>query len=199
VEVSKLHYSILYIIVIFVVILVTTDNAYGQTLNDSSSNDTQTSDFLTILSNTKEGNGETLQIPVNSLLFNVTPHNDENGKLISLSLSLKPGLDDLYKDLGLFDKPRDIVFIYPSFTQAAYGTNGFYDFYHNECDTKCLTVPIPTGVHGFQSSSIAGAWILKLLNYPYLKDEDVDKNPDILKQYKRVALLTKSTQYHTFQ
>jgi len=128
-------------------------------------------------------------LPVKDLLFNVIPHNDENGKLISLSLELKPGLDNLYKDLGLFDKPRDIVFIYPSFTQAAYGKDGFYDFYNNKCDTKCLTVKIPTGIHGFQSSSIAGAWVLKLLNYPYLKDEDVDKNPDVLKQYKRVIVL----------
>ena len=189
-EVSKLHYSIFFITIIFVVIFITADNAYAQTLNDSSTNGTaETSDILTIQSNTAEGNGETLQLPVNSFLFNVTPHNDENGKLISLSLSLKDGYDDLYKELGLFDKPRDIVFIYPSFTQAAYGTNGFYDFYHDKCDSKCLTVPMPTGVHGFQSSSIAGAWALKLLNYPYVKDQDVDQNPDILKQYKRVIVL----------
>lgn len=41
----------------------------------------------------------------------------------------------------------------------------------------------------FQSSSIIGAWVLKLLNYSYVKDQDVDKNPDILKQYKRVIVL----------
>ncbi|SMH72212.1 hypothetical protein [Candidatus Nitrosotalea okcheonensis] len=35
----------------------------------------------------------------------------------------------------------------------------------------------------FQSSSIIGAWVLKL-NYSYVKDHDVDKNPNILKQYK---------------
>ncbi|MDE1727489.1 MAG: hypothetical protein KGH89_09565, partial [Thaumarchaeota archaeon] len=33
------------------------------------------------------------------------------------------------------------------------------------------------------------AWVLKLLNYSYVKDQDVDKNPDILKQYKRVIIL----------
>ncbi len=53
----------------------------------------------------------------------------------------------------------------------------------------CLTVPIPSSVNGFQSSSIIGAWVLKLLNYSYVKDQDVDKNPDILKQYKRVIVL----------
>ncbi|MGI0063174.1 MAG: hypothetical protein ACREBA_12050, partial [Nitrosotalea sp.] len=31
--------------------------------------------------------------------------------------------------------------------------------------------------------------VLKLLNYSYVKDQDVDKNPDILKQYKRVIVL----------
>lgn len=141
-----------------------------------------------MISNT-EGNEQTLYLPIKELLFNITPHNDKNGKLISLSLELKPGLDKLYADIGLFDKPRDAVFIYPSFTQAAYGKNGFYDFYNKKCDIRCLTVNIPTGVHGVQASSITGAWALKLLNYPYLKDEDVDKNPDILKQYKRVIVL----------
>ena len=161
-------------------------NAYGQSTTYDVPNNP--GDYLTVVSNT-EGNEQTLHLPLKEFLFNVTPHDDSSGNLISLSLELKPELNNLYKDIGLFDKPRDIVFIYPSFTQAAYGKNGFYDFYNNKCDTTCLTVPIPTGIHGSQSSSIAGAWALKLLNYPYLKDEDVDKNPDILKQYKRVIVL----------
>lgn len=161
-------------------------NVYAQS---SSSNDLpRNPDYLTVVSNT-EGNKQTLHLPLDQFLFNVTPHNDANGKLISLSLGLKPDLGDLYRDIGFFDKPRDIVFIYPSFTQAAYGKNGFYDFYNNKCDTRCLTVKIPTAINGVQASSIAGAWALKLLNYPYLTDEDVDKNPDILKQYKRVIVL----------
>lgn len=143
---------------------------------------------LTIISNT-EGNEQIVHISHDQLLFDVTPHYDDAGKLVSFSLKLKPGLDNLYKDLGYFDKPKNTVLIYPSFTQAAYGKDGFYDFYNNKCDTKCLTVKIPNDVHGTQASSIAGAWVLKLLNYPYLKDEDVDKNPDVLKQYKRVIVL----------
>ena len=161
-------------------------DAYGQSSTYDVPNNP--GDYLTVVSNT-EGNEQTLHLPLKDFLFNVTPHDDASGNLISLSLELKPELNDLYKDIGFFDKPRDTVFIYPSFTQAAYGKNGFYDFYNNKCDTTCLTVPIPTGIHGSQSSSIAGAWALKLLNYPYLKDEDVDKNPDILKQYKRVIVL----------
>ena len=145
-------------------------------------------DYLTVVSNT-EGNEQTLQLPIKDFIFNVIPHNYQNGKLVSLSLALKPGLDSLYNDLGFFNKTKDTVFIYPSFTQAAYGNNGFYDFYKSKCDVSCLTVKIPTGIHGIQASSIAGAWALKLLQYPYLKDEDVDKNPDILKQYKRIIVL----------
>jgi hypothetical protein len=188
-QMYHLHYSILCILVLFVIIFLAGDYAYAQTsVNNSSSNGTQISDYLDVVSNT-EKNQQILHLPIDQLIFTVTPHYDENGKQISLSLGLKPGLDNMYEDIGLFGKPRDIVFIYPSFTQAAYGKDGFYDFYKNTCDTKCLTVPIPTGVHGVQASSIAGAWALKLLNYPYLKDEDVDKNPDILKQYKRVIVL----------
>src|SRR5574337_1173563 len=144
--------------------------------------------YLIVVSNT-EGNEQTLHLPVGKFLFNVAPHNDENGKLISLSLGLKPELNGLYQNIGFFNKPRDIVFIYPSFTQAAYGKNGFYDFYNKKCDTKCLTVSIPVNVHGIQASSIAGAWALKLLNYPYLTEEEVDQNPGILKQYERVIVL----------
>ena len=178
---------------IFILTLITslsfTHIAYGQSSNNSSYDiPYNPNDYLVIQSNT-EGNEQTLQLPVKDLLFNVIPYYDENGKLVSLSLGLKPGLDALYKDLGLFDKPHDIVFIYPSFTQAAYGKHGFYDFYNKKCDISCLTVKIPTNIHGIQASSIAGAWALKLLNYPYLKDEDVDKNPDVLKQYKRVIVL----------
>lgn len=185
--------SVRFFLILFLILvssLLVVHNLYGQSYATNSIHDVPNSpsDDLIVVSNT-EGNEQTLHLSIKDLIFNVTPHNDENGKLISLSLELKPELNNLYKDIGLFDKPRDIVFIYPSFTQAAYGKNGFYDFYNDKCNTDCLTVQIPTGIRGYQSSSIAGAWALKLLNYPYLKDEDVDKNPNILKQYKRVIVL----------
>jgi hypothetical protein len=164
-------------------------NTYGQSSTNSPYDiPNNPGDYLVVVSNT-EGNQQTLHLPISSLLFNVTPHNDKNGNQVSLSLELKPELSSLYKDIGFFDRPRDMVFIYPSFTQAAYGKNGFYDFYNKKCDTKCLTVQIPTSINGVQASSIAGAWALKLLNYQYLTDEDVDQNPDILKQYERVIVL----------
>ncbi|MDE1814020.1 MAG: hypothetical protein KGI05_05065 [Thaumarchaeota archaeon] len=145
-------------------------------------------DYLEIISNT-ERSKQTIRLPVDQLLFNVIPHYDQNSNLISLSMQLKPNLTDTYQEIGLFDKPKDIVFVYPIFTQAAYGTNGFYDYYNKKCDTSCLTVSIPAKINGVQASSIAGAWALKLLQFPFVTDEDIDKNPDILKQYKRVIIL----------
>ncbi|MHB8601010.1 MAG: hypothetical protein ACYC9R_00005 [Nitrosotalea sp.] len=185
----RLRFIVLCIVGLSITSLSLWHIAYGQS-NTGSPYDIPNNpgNYLTVVSNT-EGNKQTLHLPIKELLFNVISHNDENGKLISLSLELKPELNNLYKDIGLFDKPRDTVFIYPSFTQAAYGKNGFYDYYNKKCDTTCLTVPIPAGINGIQASSIAGAWALKLLNYPYLTDEDVDKNPDILKQYERVIVL----------
>jgi hypothetical protein len=160
--------------------------AFGQINNSTTSGN-----YLQVLSNTKEEgqHSEVINLPVDQLLFNITPNYDQQGNLASLLIKLKPELTSTYHEIGLFDKPRDTVFIYPSFTQAAYTNNGFYDYYHKKCDLSCLTVPIPTKIIGFQSSSIAGALVLKLLNYPYVKDEDVDKNPDILKQYKRIIVL----------
>ena len=147
-----------------------------------------TNDFIEINSTT-EGTIQSLHIPKANLLFDVIGHTDQSGNLASISIQRKPELQNLYKDLELSKGTHDAVFIYPSFTQAAYEKRGFYDFYRKNCDSICLTVPIPTSVNGFQSSSIFAAWTLKLLNYPYVKDEDVDKNPDILKQYKRVIVL----------
>jgi len=167
---------------------------HAQTYNDSGDASSSTADlqaqqgYLDVVSNS-EGYMQTLHIPSDQMIFNVKPIYDNQGKEISLSLSLKPDLGNLYQQIGLENKSKDIVFIYPSFTQAAYGDHGFYNYYRKQCDTSCLTVPIPDKVNGAQSSSIVGAWALKLLDYPYIKDQDIDKNPDILKQYKRVIVL----------
>jgi len=170
----------------------------AQTPDDNDSGDASTitstestngsSGYLQVVSNS-EGHLQTLHIPSDQLLFNITPIYDAEGNQISYSLSLNPDLSDFYQHVGLFDKPKDTIFIYPSFTQAAYGPHGFYNYYRKQCDSSCLTVSIPDSVHGTQASSIVGAWILKLLDYPYVKDQDVDKNPDILKQYKKVIVL----------
>ena len=105
-----------------------------------------------------------------------------------MTIQRKTEQENLYKDLELPKDSHDAVFIYQLYT-GSIRKGGFYDFYHKNCDSSRLTVHIPDSVNGFQSSSIFGAWALKLLNYPHVKDQDIDKNPDILKQYKRVIVL----------
>jgi hypothetical protein len=181
----------LFLILILPVLLIAvlTESVFAQAPNSIQYGPfNNSSHYLEVISNT-EGHKQVLRLPTDSLLFNITPQYNQADQLKSFSMKLKPELTDLYNKLGLFGKLHDIVFIYPSFTQAAYDNNGFYDYYNGKCDTSCLTVPIPTRVNGIQASSIAGALVLKLLDYPYVKDEDIDKNPDILKQYKRVIVL----------
>lgn len=83
----------------------------------------------------------------------------------------------------------DTVVVYPIFTQAAYGNKGFYDYYRGMCDSKCLTVVIPSTIVGSYVSSGMGFVMLGSLNFDKITDVDVDKNPGILKQYKRVVIL----------
>ena len=164
------------------------DNDSGDASTITSNLQNDSGGYLRVVSNS-EGHLQTLYIPTDQMLFDVAPIYDSQGNQTSYSLSLKPELENFYQEVGFYDKPKDTVFIYPSFTQAAYGPNGFYNYYRTPCDSICLTVQIPQRVNGFQASSIVAAWILKLLDYPYLMDQDVDKNPDILKQYKRVIVL----------
>jgi hypothetical protein len=102
--------------------------------------------------------------------------------------------------LQSYDKPKnaqlehkisklDTVVVYPIFTQAAYGNNGFYDYYRELCDSKCLTVTIPSSISGSYVSSGMGFVMLSSLNFDTITDIDVDKNPNILKQYKRIVIL----------
>ena len=115
---------------------------------------------------------------------------NKNGKKIMYNpeFRLNPNNTEIYE--GIFHKNNDnAVVIYPIFTASAYSEPGFYSFFREECDQECLTVYInnkftldfTTGGNGYQ--------ILKLLDYPIISDIDVDKNPDILKQYDKIILL----------
>lgn len=87
------------------------------------------------------------------------------------------------------DKSEKIVFIVPIFTELAYGESGFYDYYQDKCDQSCLTVPIKTNIPlNFQSSDHT-ARTLKLLNYEYITDIEVEKNPNILNNYDKIIVL----------
>ena len=146
------------------------------------------SDVLDILVKTTNGE-QKLSLPVNKLLFNVIPHYDQDGKFRSITMKLKPELGQIYQKVGFPHKSEKTVYVYPVFTQAAYDTKGFYDYYNKKCDMSCLTVPIPNKIKGSYSSSITTAFALTLLNYSSINDIDIDKNPDILKKYDKVIVL----------
>ena len=94
---------------------------------------------------------------------------------------------------------KNAVVIVPTFTFTAYTEPGFYTFYRGDCDEEyhgvlfrddsCLTQPINYEKPNRGPASTHGINILNLLGYKMLTDIDVDKNPDILKQYEKVIVL----------
>ena len=136
-----------------------------------------------------ENGTEKLSIPMNELLFTAIPRYDKDGNTHWASLKLNPDLNQVYKQIGFPTQSQKVAYVYPVFTQAAYGSNGFYDYYRKNCDTSCLTVPMPTKIEGRYSSSILAAYALTFLNYSNITDMDIDKNPAMLKKYDKVIIL----------
>jgi hypothetical protein len=176
-------------ILLFIIsgVFLTLNHVFAQ--NDSESNNTTlqyTGPAIQLTTNT-EDELQTVTIPSSQLLFNLNPHFGNQGNLLNFDITLKPDLADLYKQI---DSRQDLktIFVYPIFTQAAYSKNGFYDYYHGKCDASCLTVSIPQP-SGAYSASGDGSVVLHLLGYPFITDVDIDKTPDILKQYDRVIIL----------
>ncbi len=106
-------------------------------------------------------------------------------KYAKLIFELDEKNQSLYDELMNTDE--NTVVIYPIFTATAYYEPGFYNFYTGECDKTCLTVSIKPILRTEIGGN--GAQILKLLNYKFLSDIDIDKNPDILKNFDKVILL----------
>lgn len=183
----KNHMIPLKILILFIVIaIVTTGLSFYLS---TSLNPTSTEQNLS--TNSKQ------EIQVNGSLFRVfipltgLIYDQETNSITyhSPDYELKPGLEDVYKQLQNDKESNDVVIIYPSFTEAAYSDNGFYAYYNKLCDEKCLTVPIRNDFTGGSSSSRTGFQVLSLLGYPHITDSDVDKNPELLKQYKKIILL----------
>jgi len=81
------------------------------------------------------------------------------------------------------------VVVYPIFTSAAYQPNGFYSYYAGYCDESCITdLNFEFPRFDYNGSGIT-AQILFELGYDFLTDIDVDKNPELLKNYDTVILL----------
>jgi hypothetical protein len=87
-------------------------------------------------------------------------------------------------------KPVDNhVVIYPIFTASAYAEHGFYDYFKGDCDESCITDLSFNYTGGTYNSSVHTAQILHAVGYNLITDIDVDKNPEILKNYNKIILL----------
>ena len=99
----------------------------------------------------------------------------------------KPLTDDDIKKYGNID-PNAIV-VYPIFTQNAYKDNGFYP---PKGETKYpynLSTNLIPKINASYTEGLNGYKYLKQLNYDFITDIDIDKNPSILKNYDKVILL----------
>lgn len=102
-----------------------------------------------------------------------------------------------------FDNKTIVVF--PIFTEYAYTKHGFYEYYNKTCDSSCLTVTMSRNGSNYQklTTDIGSTyWILPQeetsntafimlteLNYHWITDIDIDKNPSILNKYNKIILL----------
>ena len=133
---------------------------------------------------------QTVDIPVDKALFKLSFQFESDGKTLkATNVAFKPELIDFYKKVGYLTKSQNVVVVYPIFTQAAYGPRGFYDYYKGKCDLSCLTIPIPDQVEPYYSASEGSTIVLSMLNYSFISDIDIDRDPAILKKYDKVILL----------
>jgi hypothetical protein len=113
-----------------------------------------------------------------------------NGNQIPMkgTFKLKPNFSDIYSEIGVYDEKNKPLVIIPIYTASAYSKNGFYDFYHGNCNT-CLTTKIALVDELREQSSANAVKILELLGYDTITDIELDKNPGILTKYDKIILL----------
>ena len=87
----------------------------------------------------------------------------------------------------LMNTDENTIVIFPVFTAAAYNEPGFYNYFAGQCDERCLSAPLVAYLRTEIGGN--GANILQLLNYNFLSDIDIDKNPEILNNFDKVILL----------
>ena len=146
-----------------------------------------------------------------SPLFRLFIYEDDIGILpngdtyiLEIQAEFKPGLEEIYDEISVLNDKQNTVVIFPIFTSSAYSLYpadistrdlGFYDYYEGFCDgpitwaDDCLTTQIKPDIPITHNASGMGYKILELLGYDIITDIDVDKNPEILKNYDKVILL----------
>ena len=93
------------------------------------------------------------------------------------------------KFINILKPDDDHVVIYPLFTASAYAEPGFYTYFRGDCDESCISDLSFNYAGGGYHSSINTAQILRAVGYNLITDIDVDKNPEILKNYEKIILL----------
>ena len=136
-----------------------------------------------------EGKPESTYLPYDDFVFKVDYGINDHNEITQVTIGLDPKFSDLYSQIGFLPDKADTVVVYPLFTQASYGQNGFYDYYNKKCDSRCLTVNIPTQITPMYQASGRAYIMLSLLNYDIVTDVDVDQNPNVLQKYKEVIEL----------
>ena len=179
----------LIVIAIGAVLIGVTPQSRVSSLIDKITGPTQSAtdniDFITII----EGKQKTVSTLKKDLLFNITITYDKNNNPTYVNVEKRPELSEFYKQVGFANASEDVVFVYPVFTQGAYGDHGFYDYYNKKCGPECLSLPIPSKFVPTYASSMTASLVLSLLNYSHITDVQIDKNPDILKKYHKVIVL----------
>ena len=102
-----------------------------------------------------------------------------------LYFELDKNNQSIYDDIK--NTNENTVVIFPIFTAVAYNDPGFYNYFRGECNLQCLNVPLKPILRAEIGGN--GAQILKLLDYNFLSDIDIDKNPEILDNFDKVILL----------
>ena len=105
----------------------------------------------------------------------------------SLALGLNPNKMDMYNEVAVWNDPQKTVVVYPYFTSVAYTEPGFYTYFRGECD-DCTTTKFAPPATLYTTSGL-GHQALTLLGYTSMTDIDIDKNPDILKQFDKIVML----------
>ena len=113
----------------------------------------------------------------------------DNGNLVwgELSIGLDPNKMEWYNQIAVWNDPQKVAVVYPYFTSVAYTEPGFYTYFRGECD-DCTTTKFAPAATLYTTSGL-GHQALTMLGYTSITDIDIDKNPDILKQFDKIVML----------
>jgi len=194
--------------VVGVVIIIAVSISYFQ-IPETNSNDLFLNDERSIP--VKDTTNKEIDFIGDSPIFRLFIYEDDIGILpngesyiLEIQAEFKSDLEQVYDEISVLNERQNSVVIFPIFTSSAYSLYpvdisnrdyGFYDYYDGLCNgpitwaDNCLTTQIKPDIPKTHNASGMGYEILDLLGYNIITDIDVDKNPEILKNYDKVILL----------